>query len=80
MPTTQTHANKIRKVLKANAFETYNGVWGFRVKTVNNDSHQLSVIYKHFGDTNEVAPILAEMGYEVSAPNKSTTLIYLTNN
>lgn len=77
---TQTHANKIRKALRANAFETFNGEYGFRVETVKNDSHQLAVICKHYGETNEVAPILAEMGYEVTAPNKFATLIYLTNN
>lgn len=77
---TATHANKIRKALRANAFETYNGEYGFRVEIVKNDNYQISVINKHFGDTNEVAPILAEMGYEVSAPNKFATLIYLPNN
>jgi hypothetical protein len=77
---TQTQANKIRRILKANAFEKFNGEYGFTIHTEKNDSHQLAVICKHYGETNEVAPILAEMGYEVSAPNKFATLIYLTNN
>jgi hypothetical protein len=69
-------AQKIRKALRANGFEKFNGEYGWIVDSVHNDSHVLSVINKHFGDINEVAPILEAMGYEVSAPNKFATLIY----
>jgi hypothetical protein len=77
---TTTATAKIRRILKANAFEKFNGEYGFKIHTEKNDSHQVSVINYHFGDTNEVAETLAQAGFEVSAPNKFATLIYLTNN
>jgi hypothetical protein len=73
---TKTEAQKIRKALRAQAFEPFNGSYGFRVETVKDDSHVLSVINRHYGEENEVASILEALGYEVSAPNKFATLIY----
>ncbi len=77
---TTTATAKIRRILKANAFETFNGEYGFKIHIEKNDSHQIAVTNYHFGDTNEVAETLELAGFEVSAPNKRTTLIYLSNN
>lgn len=76
---TATEANKIRKALKANGFEIFNGSYGFKVRTETNEPFSLVVVNRHYGETNEVAPILAEMGYEVETANANTTLIYGKN-
>lgn len=75
---TATLANQIRKALKAQGFERYSAYsgYGFKIETVKNDAHVLTVVNRHFADTNEVAPILAALGFEVSAPNKYATLVY----
>jgi hypothetical protein len=73
---TATESAKIRKALKAQGFEIFNGEYGFKVRTVKGDNHPLMVYNRHYGETNEVAPILAELGYEVQVFSPFTTVIY----
>lgn len=73
---TATEANRIRKALKANGFEIFNGTYGFKVRTETNESFSLVVSNRHYGETNEVAPILTELGYEAESFSPYTTVIY----